>query len=461
LISLLFLVIFTKASLQDIILDIPYSVSQTSRSFPDFTLARHEEHSEARWHIHWGILEALRGIKEQEAVLPVNRKLGVETALQHFKVASQVEPNNNWIVLNTGLIRLREGLYTAAMASFEYIIHNTKNSLLMDKAYQYLGYAHEFNGQIKDAEYYYNLVKLGTQIPYDDHEPKHFYSRSPRHEYTDYREYLCDIVVFYELYEQYLNYIEDLGGEDEFRPSREVDERNGYYYIHGGRVDVGNAANWFIIHDYVVLQSFIHPIEVKICQRWYRHLRVLAMLKSFDIHLQRYTGHNDRISYYYHGRYLNLHSRLAKKLLKPAYSYVSYYMPIKDAQTPRPWLQGHTDRDDNEYTSSIQVLNVDQDGNKAQSWPIWIVTNATNPAFASWRSPPQNNIGAVELHQENGDCILFRGRQHIHYRENMPKDTTETLTFLLHYVDGDFDMHEYKVTRAGRDRNSPGVTTGY
>jgi hypothetical protein len=51
----------------------------------------------------------------------------------------------------------------------------------------------------------------------------------------------------------------------------------------------------------------------------------------------------------------------------------------------------------------------------------------------------------------NGDALLFLGRRHTHFRENMPAELNVVSSLLLHFVDESFDFFDYKLVRQAKD----------
>lgn len=58
---------------------------------------------------------------------------------------------------------------------------------------------------------------------------------------------------------------------------------------------------------------------------------------------------------------------------------------------------------------------------------------------------------ATECGMRNGDALLFLGRRHTHFRENMPAELNVVSSLLLHFVDESFDFFDYKLVRQAKD----------
>ncbi|MFY0256412.1 hypothetical protein ACDQ55_20945 [Chitinophaga sp. 30R24] len=84
-------------------------------------------------------------------------------------------------------------------------------------------------------------------------------------------------------------------------------------------------------------------------------------------------------------------------------------------------LKPHLDRDACEITLSISL------GYEGNPWPLWINNKSNLP---------------VSVLLEPGDAIMFKGREHEHWREKNTFGTSSQV--FLHYVDqnGPFSIHE-------------------
>ncbi len=52
---------------------------------------------------------------------------------------------------------------------------------------------------------------------------------------------------------------------------------------------------------------------------------------------------------------------------------------------------------------------------------------------------------SLEYIDDIGDALLFKGRQHNHWRENMHGDLHKYWTLLFHFVPDEFDFVDFKV----------------
>lgn len=49
---------------------------------------------------------------------------------------------------------------------------------------------------------------------------------------------------------------------------------------------------------------------------------------------------------------------------------------------------------------------------------------------------------------KNGDALLFLGRRHVHFRDDMPEELSVVASLLLHFVDKEMDLFDYKLRQA-------------
>lgn len=96
-----------------------------------------------------------------------------------------------------------------------------------------------------------------------------------------------------------------------------------------------------------------------------------------------------------------------------------------------------------QYTVSIQIYSDKEE----PLWPIYVHTASTLPEHSGWRSLPSKSE-SVECGVRNGDALLFLGRRHIHFRDDMPEELNAVASLLLHFVDREFDLFDFKARQA-------------
>ena len=205
---------------------------------------------------------------------------------------------------------------------------------------------------------------------------------------------------------------------------------------------VAKAATLLQQNEFVILREVISPFEMHVLERHYKE-KVEKGVLSFDPTLGRATSYNDRVGQWLNHRYTHLLSTLVGHPVKHAYSFLCHYEKREGVEPPV--LIPHTDREDNQYTTSIQIYSSPE-----ASWPIFVDKEIILPERSSWRDMPAPGT-SVKCSMRNGDALVFLGRRHIHYREAMKEDVSLVSSLLLHFVDKSFDFFDYKLTRQAED----------
>ena len=76
-------------------------------------------------------------------------------------------------------------------------------------------------------------------------------------------------------------------------------------------------------------------------------------------------------------------------------------------------------------------------------WPIYFVEKPKNPVteFGTWEPQPKpTDAGVVEALLKAGDALLFRGREHPHFREPLAADNRSYGMMLSHFVKPDYPI---------------------
>lgn len=147
---------------------------------------------------------------------------------------------------------------------------------------------------------------------------------------------------------------------------------------------------------------------------------------------------------------------LVGRPVKKAYSFLCGYrsMPLSSrnrrSSNPsgrKPWLLSHTDREDNEYTFSLTLRH---DGSLTPVFPIYAHRIKTVARRKNYKFTDSNVT--MEFLNDIGDAVLFKGRQHIHFRRDMPNGLNDYWSILFHYNPMEFDMRDFKVrSQSNRD----------
>eukprot|EP00756_Hemistasia_phaeocysticola_P057751 Hpha_TRINITY_DN34360_c0_g1::TRINITY_DN34360_c0_g1_i1::g.109589::m.109589 len=149
-----------------------------------------------------------------------------------------------------------------------------------------------------------------------------------------------------------------------------------------------------------------------------------------------FNAYSDRVGFWLNQYLRPLAEAIAGRRLNPTYAYLARYTDKPDG------LQAHTDQVDNEYTMSMQLEYTPED-----QGPCTIYVHKKRQPFQEFarniehmcphshdtpnpycKTPGDSVGGGLAL----GDAVLFRGRQHIHYRPRWPKGRT-CMSVLSHF----------------------------
>ena len=173
---------------------------------------------------------------------------------------------------------------------------------------------------------------------------------------------------------------------------------------------LGDWSGAFRRDGYVRLAGLLHPFHIDALRKHYRRLiRSGGMYHGDGESTDRYTAHNESVSRFFHRQLLPAVANIAGEPLKPSYTYVVSYQGGAE-------LRPHVDREQCEFTLSV-LLDYPPEHEHNHPWPLCIKTRR----------------GTVEIKQQVGEAVLFRGRRLIHFRPPLPAGYTST-SMLLHYV---------------------------
>jgi hypothetical protein len=194
--------------------------------------------------------------------------------------------------------------------------------------------------------------------------------------------------------------------------------------LAGVLVDLRHDAEWrkryrelmedcsgaFRRNGYVRLPALLHPFHIDALRKYYRRLiRNGGMCHGDGENTDRYTAHNEAVSRFFHRQLLRAVTHIAGEPLKPSYTYVVSYQGGAE-------LQPHVDREQCEFTLGL-LLDYPPEHEQERPWPLCIKTRR----------------GTVEIKQQVGEAVLFRGCRLSHFRPPLHAGYTST-SMLLHYV---------------------------
>jgi len=257
---------------------------------------------------------------------------------------------------------------------------------------------------------------------------------------TSYREYGSTLLKIFAFRRFWMQEIQASGPGrtawlKHFPPAHNISQGTpGVHLAGGGDFEAMKQAQQHLFHnDFEVLRELLTPWEVQMLASYYKAC-IKPYYENHDSNLGRTSAYNDRVNYYLNSDFRPLMEQVFGFQVQVAYSFMCHYEFYQKDPGP-PELKGHTDRQDNEWTTSIQIYSEPEGLN----WPILVDKELTLPPESSWRSLPSNKERIVKAVMPPGDAILFMGRVHNHWRPAMPHNLKQFGSVLLHYVPTQFD----------------------
>lgn len=197
------------------------------------------------------------------------------------------------------------------------------------------------------------------------------------------------------------------------------------------------AHQTFIEKKYVVLEQILPTYYITSLQAFFRQYVANGFMPFDDGQVKRrYYQHNLPVAQFFHHNFTRLMSKIVGIEVKPSYVYAASY--IEDAD-----LYPHLDREQCEYSISFQVDYLPEPENGVSPWGLY-VSPLKEGQFEkinfSWEEFPEDNSTNQEvtkIHLKNGDGVVYKGRELIHYRYKLPKNHQSTSLF-FHYVAHDY-----------------------
>ena len=229
---------------------------------------------------------------------------------------------------------------------------------------------------------------------------------------------------------------------------------SGFAAVDSAQDMTVNAASSLSANDraFVHLSHVLSNFERDVLIRYYDQGVVDRFVVKEDTVQGRRSAKSDRLGFFLNVALVPLAENVLGRPVAPSYSFYSDYVRDPELRTHRHVLKPHTDREDNQFTFSIQleITKRQPDAPGMSYWPLYVDVQETLPPRAAWRDlPADENLRAIYL--VSGDGLFFQGRQHIHLRKAEMFDHLERCTnIILHYVPSEFDLAHYKV-RQQRD----------
>jgi hypothetical protein len=165
---------------------------------------------------------------------------------------------------------------------------------------------------------------------------------------------------------------------------------------------------------FATLEELVPPLFAAALRRYFRAIIQEGYIRLGDGQVaSRYAMHNEPLAAWLHERIAPLVARAVPRPVKPSYSYLCAY--VAGAVLGR-----HNDRPQCEYTLSLSI-DATPDAARARAWPLCL----------------DRGEDVVRVLLAPGDALLFRGRQLVHFRDELGPGRTAT-SLLLHFVNEDF-----------------------
>ncbi len=178
------------------------------------------------------------------------------------------------------------------------------------------------------------------------------------------------------------------------------------------------AAAHFQKEKYTVLRGILPPVQLAAFRNYFGELRAAGFMIFNDLQVSlRHAIHNDALSIYFHEQLAPLVSLAVGESVKPSYVYSATY--VEDAV-----LEPHTDRPQCEFTMSMQIgYEPELETGEVSPWALCLDDLHGNK---------------IETFLANGDAMIYKGCELVHYRDALSKNHQSTSIF-FHFVPESFD----------------------
>ena len=188
--------------------------------------------------------------------------------------------------------------------------------------------------------------------------------------------------------------------------------------LHRSPPDTPSQAMQTQLHCCV--RRFLPPQITEQLSQHYAEMISAGVVTFGDRRTERYFTYNDPVARLLMAQYAPYIAELVGFAVKPSYTYMISYRDESE-------LLPHQDREQAEIVVSIQLDLWPH----CDYWPLFIGAEPQKPQRGDAVKPP------AALHRKhilnNGDAVVFRGRQMIHWREKIAPGTKSTM-LLIHYV---------------------------
>lgn len=202
---------------------------------------------------------------------------------------------------------------------------------------------------------------------------------------------------------------------------------------------IDKTRNEFAQNKYAVMRQIFPPEQVEAMRAYYRQYVDQGFMPFGDDRVERrYREHNEVLTSFFHKQLTPLVSTITGTEVKPAYSYAATYVGGSI-------LPPHTDRRQCEYSISFQLDYEPTPADNVSPWGLYLEPlqhEGELPELGvsiGWDQLDSAERGAqpAPIHLANGDGLIYKGRELVHYRHALPGQHRSTSLF-FHFVDRDF-----------------------
>lgn len=200
---------------------------------------------------------------------------------------------------------------------------------------------------------------------------------------------------------------------------------------------VSSAREKFADSKYAILRSIFPPAQMAAIRKFYRDYIAQGLMPFGDTQVtNRYRQYNEPFATFIHKMLTPAMSQIVGEPVKPSYCYAASY---KDCAVLNP----HTDQIFCEFSISFQVDYEPEPPGNLSPWALyvdpfeWSGDLPTNGTHLNWDRYSDEKTAGTAVHLANGDGLVYKGRELVHYRYALPPGHRSTSLF-FHYVSEDF-----------------------
>lgn len=180
--------------------------------------------------------------------------------------------------------------------------------------------------------------------------------------------------------------------------------------------DLSVIKNSFMKNQHCLIPNFLNKETLDYLNVYYDYLSLKGFLRRSDQHVEnRIWAHNDFVTRKIQFQTEEIIEKIIGKKIKKGFTSFLQYDDCAE-------LTKHLDRDQATYTLSIQLQYLNETTPVENQWPIFI---------------DDKNGQTISYQAKNGQAVLFKGNELIHYREKLKKGHN-CRVICLHFTTSDY-----------------------